>query len=253
MPDFELAVAAHAKLNLSLSVHGRLPDGRHQVSTVLQAISLHDVLQVALAAETELLVSGGAPAGAENLVLRAQGALERAAGRPLPARFRLTKRIPAGGGFGGGSSDAAAALRTLERLYRLDLDLHEVAAEVGADVPFFLRGGAAEASGVGADLRPCPKATGWFALAWPEFEVSTGRVYEAWDATGGAGPNQLQSAAFEVEPRLREFSERLGTAWQLTGSGAGFFKATPTRAEAEAAVAPLECWTAVARPVGAWG
>lgn len=248
----ELALAAHAKLNLALSVHGRLPDGRHSVSTVLQAISLHDLLVVSRAAETSLAVEGDAPAGADNLVLRAQAALEAAAGRPLPARFRLVKRIPAGAGLAGGSSDAAAALRVLVRLHGLELDLHPIAAEVGADVPFFLRGGSAEASGVGADLRPTAGARGWFAIAWPGYGVDTGRVYEAWNGTGGAGPNQLQTAAFEVEPRLKEFAALLGTAWQMTGSGSAFFKTVSTRAEAEEAVAGLECWTAVARPLPPW-
>ena len=247
-----LALAAHAKLNLSLSVHGRLPDGRHQVSTVLQAITIHDLLTVASAAATTLEVEGDAPAGPENLVLKAQAALEEAAGRRLPAAFRLVKRIPPGAGLAGGSSDAAAALRALRRLHGLDLDLLPVALEVGSDVPFFLRGGAAEAAGHGADLRPAAPATGWFAIAWPGFEVSTAAVYDAWDRTGGAGPNQLQGAAFEVEPRLRDFAAGLGPPWQMTGSGSAFFRSEPTRAEAEDALGGLACWTAVAAPVAAW-
>lgn len=245
-------MAAHAKLNLSLSVHGRLPDGRHTVSTVLQAISLHDLLFARRAERTSLAVEGDAPAGADNLVLRAHSALEAAAAGPLPVAFRLVKRIPAAAGLAGGSSDAAAALRAGAKLYGLKLDLHPVAAELGADVPFFIRGGTAEAGGTGADLRPTAPAGGWFAIAWPGFGVDTGRVYDAWDGTGGAGPNQLQSAAFEVEPRLQEFAAGLGTAWQMTGSGSAFFKAVPTRADAEEAVRGLECWTAVAHPVGAW-
>jgi len=137
-----LQISAHAKLNLSLSVHGLLPDGRHQVSTVLHAISLADRLVIE-EGETELEVDGDAPPGGDNLVLRAQAALEEVAGRPLPARFRLTKAIPSGSGLGGGSSDAAAALRGLKQMYELDLDLAPVAAGLGVDVPFFLRGGAA--------------------------------------------------------------------------------------------------------------
>jgi 4-diphosphocytidyl-2-C-methyl-D-erythritol kinase len=247
-----LAVAAHAKLNLSLSVHGRLPDGRHQVSTVLQAISLHDLLLVDRAPATSLDVTGDAPSDPSNLVLRAQAALAQAAGRSLPAAFRLTKRIPSGAGLAGGSSDAAAALRALRRLYSLEVDLQPVAADVGADVAFFLRGGAAEAAGFGADVRPAPDARGWFAVAWPGYGVSTAAVYRAWDRTGGAGPNQLQTAAFEVEPRLQEFAAGLGPAWQMTGSGTAFFLATSTRTAAEEAVARLDCWTAVVAPVPAW-
>ena len=247
-----LEITAHAKVNLSLSVHGLLPDGRHQVSTVLQAISLADVLAVERGESSSLEVEGDAPAGEDNLVLRAQRELEAAAARSLPAHFRLRKAIPPGAGLGGGSSDAAAALRGLKAIYELRLDLLPVAAAVGADVPFFLHGGSAEATGAGADLRPAPPAEGWFAVAWPGYPVSTPAVYSAWDRVGGAGPNQLASAAFEVEPRLREFADRLGPAWQMTGSGSAFFKQLPTEVEAQAAVAGLDCWTAVAAPVGPW-
>lgn len=248
-----LALAAHAKLNLGLKVAGRRADGLHEVSTVLQAISLHDLLLVAPAPTTTLAVAGAAPTGEENLVLRAAAAMSKAAGRPLPAAFRLIKRIPAGAGLAGGSSDAAAALRALQRLHGLDVDLHDVAAGLGADVAFFIRGGLAVATGSGADLRQAPAVRGWFAIAWPGFEVSTAAVYEAWDRTGGEGPNELQAAAIEVEPRLGEFVARLGPAWRMTGSGSAFFLPADTRAQAEAAVAGLDCWTTVATPVAAWG
>src|SRR5258708_30712483 len=99
-----LALPAHAKLNLTLQVLGVQADGYHRVRTHLQAISLHDLLLVSSAGTTSL--EGGFP---DDLVLRAASALERAAGRPLPARFQLVKRIPAGGGLAGGSSNAPAA------------------------------------------------------------------------------------------------------------------------------------------------
>ena len=241
-----LALPAHAKLNLSLAVHGLRPDGYHEVTTVLQAISLHDLLLAQRSERTELL--GGHPG---DLVLRAQRALERATGRPLPARFRLLKRIPAGAGLGGGSSDAAIALRALTRLYGVDVPLPALAAELGVDVPFFLQGGAAVATGRGESLRPIPPAEGWFAVAWPGYEVPTEPVYRCWDQVGGEGENQLQRAALAVEPRLAEFAAAL-EGWRMTGSGAAFFKPCATRDEAETAVAKLSCWTAVARPVPPW-
>ena len=186
-------------------------------------------------------------------MLRAQQALEAAVGRPLPARFTLTKRIPVGSGLGGGSSDAAAALRALSRLHGLrDLDLRPVAAEVGADVVFLLHGGAAEAAGRGERLTPAPPATGWFAVAWPGLVVSTGAVYARWDEVGGEGANHLTRAALAVEPRLQEFALRLGEGWRMTGSGSAFFQHCETRTEAERAVDGLDCWRTVARPVGAW-
>ena len=244
-----LALAAHAKLNLSLEVLGTRPDGNHEVVTWCQAISLHDLLLVEPAATTTL--DGGH--GPHDLVLKAQQALEATVGRPLPARFELAKRIPVGAGLGGGSSDAAAALRALSRLHGLaDLDLGPVAAEVGADVVFLLRGGAAEAGGRGERLRPAPVATGWFAVAWPGFDVSTSAVYARWDEVGGEGANQLTRAALAVEPRLREFALQLGEGWRMTGSGSAFFQHCQTRREAERAVEGLDCWKTVARPVGAW-
>lgn len=246
--SWALAVPAHAKLNLDLAVLRLRPDGYHEVRTRYQAISLHDLLLIQPAATTSLV--GGYP---DDLVLRAQRALERAAGRPLPARFRLVKRIPAGAGLAGGSADAAAALRGLSRLHGLDLDLAAIAAELGADVPFLLSGGAADACGRGERLTPARPATGWYAIAWPGFAVSTPAVYRRWDEIGGEGGNALTRAALNVEPKLAEFATMLGEGWRMTGSGSAFFLPAATRAAAEAVAARLDCWTAVARPVGAWG
>lgn len=245
-----LVLPAHAKLNLDLAVLSRRPDGHHDVRTRLQAISLHDLLMVERAGETSLV--GGHE---DDLVLRAQRALEGLAGRHLPARFRLVKRIPPGAGLGGGSSDAAAALRALARLHALDCDLAPVAAVLGADVAFFLAGGAALACGRGERLRPEPEASGWYVLAWPGFGVATGAVYTKWDEVGGEGENELTRAALTVEPRLAEFAAMLGESWRMTGSGSAFFTACATEAEArraQARLGPLGCWTAVARPIGRW-
>ncbi len=235
-------------------MRSRLPGGLHEVDTALHAISLADLLEVERAPRTELVVTGMPLTVEDNLVLRAQRELEAAAGRRLPARFRLHKRIPAGAGLGGGSSDAAAALRALAAVYGLALDLRPVAARVGADVPFFLCGGSAEAGGRGEVLRPARLATGWwFAIAWPGFGVSTAAVYRAWDEVGGEGPNELERAAFTVEPRLRDFAARLGERWLMTGSGSAYFSLHTSEAGARAALAGLDdVWTCVARPVASW-
>lgn len=247
-PRCALALPAHAKLNLDLEVLGLRPDGYHELRTRFQAISLHDLLLIEPAAATSL--DGGFP---DDLVLRAQHVLEGAAGRPLPARFRLVKRIPAGAGLAGGSADAATALRGLARLHGLDVDLAPLAAELGADVPFLLSGGAAVARGRGEVLTPAAPDTGWYAVAWPGFPMSTLAVFRRWDEVGGEGANALTRAAFDVEPRLAEFASMLGEGWRMTGSGSAFFRRAAIRAEAESAVAGLDCWTALARPVGAWG
>lgn len=247
-----LVLPAYAKLNLWLSVKGLLPDGRHEIATIYQALSLHDLLEIARSDRTTLEVEGDVPAGEENLVLRAAKALEEAAGRSLPARFRLLKRIPAGAGLGGGSSDAATALRGLARLHSIELPLQPLAESLGADVPFFLSGGTAGAEGAGERLHRMPSERAWYGLAWPGFGSETAAVYKHWDVVGGGGRNQLQEAAEAVEPRLREFAARLGTGWVMTGSGSAFFQECSSRAAAEAAVAGLDCWTAVARAVPAW-
>lgn len=243
-----LALPAHAKLNLDLAVVGVRPDGFHEIWTRFQAISLHDLLLIEPAATTTLL--GGTD---HDLVLRAQRALEEASERRLPARFRLVKRIPAGAGLGGGSADAAAALRGLSRLYGLRCDLKPVAASLGADVPFLLVGGAAAATGRGELLTPTPAGRGWYALAWPGFPVSTPAVYQKWDEVGGEGKNQLTRAALSVEPKMADFASMLGAGWRMTGSGSTFFKPCSSREDAEQVVRPLECWTAIVRPVGPWG
>jgi 4-diphosphocytidyl-2-C-methyl-D-erythritol kinase len=248
-----LALPARAKLNLTLRVTGSLPDGRHALATRFQALDLHDLLELEPAAQTSLRVDGQAPTDEDNLVLKALRALETVAGRALPTAIRLHKRIPAGAGLGGGSSDAAAALRGLSAVHRLDIDLGPVGRGLGADVCFFLRGGAADATGAGDELAGAPRARGWFAIAWPGFGASTRAVYEAFDRIGpGDGPNQLEAAALEVEPRLRPFRDQLGPGWQLTGSGSAYFRPAPTRQEALEAIQGVAAWTCVTRPVGAW-
>jgi 4-diphosphocytidyl-2-C-methyl-D-erythritol kinase len=154
--------------------------------------------------------------------------------------------------MGGASSDAAAALRGLTALHNLRIDLARIAPKIGADVPFFLTGGAARAEGRGERLTPLPTEPAWFAIAWPDIELLTATVYRAWDEVNGDGPNQLRRAAGRVEPRLEDFAARLGQGWQMTGSGSAFFKRCPDEGAARQATAELDCWTAVTHAVGAW-
>jgi 4-diphosphocytidyl-2-C-methyl-D-erythritol kinase len=248
-----IALPARAKLNLDLVVTRRRSDGLHELRTRMQAVDLHDLLEVESSASTELDLTGlRVPDGKPNTVLAAHAALELAAGRPLPSRFRLHKRIPPGSGLGGASSDAAAALRALVSLHRLDVDIAPIAAHVGSDVPFFLTGGAALVEGAGEKVTRVAVDDRWFVIAWPGFEVSTAAVYNAWDDVGGDGPNALRRAAANVEPRVDEFAERLGAGWQMTGSGSAFFTSCDSREQAEAAARKLDCWTAVTRAAQAW-
>ena len=241
-----IALPARAKLNLDLEVIKRRDDGYHDLRTTMQTVELHDLLIIARSDATEVTVGGLKLGNNDNSVLKAQQALERAADRKLPARFHLHKSIPPGSGMGGASSDAAAALRGLQAIFGLDVDLAGVAAEVGSDVPFFLVGGAAIVEGRGERVTPIPIRPAWFAIAWPGIELSTPAVYQAWDEVKGEG---LLQAAERVEPKVRDFAQQLGPGWRMTGSGSAFFKAAASEGEARHAVEGLDCWTAVTRTV----
>jgi 4-diphosphocytidyl-2-C-methyl-D-erythritol kinase len=258
-----LALPARAKLNLDLEVLGRRDDGFHEVRTRLQSIDLHDLLLMAPADRTTITTSGlEVKTSAENSVLKAHAALERAVERELATRFLLHKRIPPGSGLGGASSDAATALRGLAQLHHVKADLAAIAAALGADVPFFLIGGDALAEGRGDQLTHLTQLThqtrlagrpSWFAIAWPGIELSTAAVYRAWDEVGGDPPNGLRRAAARVDGRLDDFARRLGPAWQMTGSGSAFFLTCGSPDVALRSTAALDCWTAVTHAVGPWG
>ena len=136
-----IALPARAKLNLDLEVLGRRPDGFHDIRSTFQAIELHDIIEVEPAPTTTFTSEGFEVDPLDNSVLSAHRALEEAAGRRLPVRLHLQKRIPPGSGMGGASSDAAATLRALKTMHGLEVDLAPLAQSVGADVPFFLVGG----------------------------------------------------------------------------------------------------------------
>jgi 4-diphosphocytidyl-2-C-methyl-D-erythritol kinase len=153
---------APAKINWTLEVLGRRPDGFHNVKTVLQTIDLADSLEMETAAELTLEATGeGLPPPEDDLTMRAARLLQERTGHGGGARMRLAKTIPVAAGLGGGSSDAAAALRGLDRLWGLALPqerLVEIASEVGSDVPFFLRGGTALVEARGERITPLPDA-----------------------------------------------------------------------------------------------
>ena len=183
-----LSASAPAKINWTLDVLGRRPDGYHEVATVMSAISLSDEITVSSAPEWRVTVD--APdgvrdelAGDENLVHRAALAFAAAyRERVRPAHIHLTKRIPLAAGLGGGSSDAATTLRLLAELHGIDDrgKLHELAASLGSDVPFFLDGGTALATGRGETLRSLPEpAVAWSVLLVPPLHLDrkTARLY----------------------------------------------------------------------------
>jgi len=205
-----LTVRAPAKINLHLEVLGRRPDGYHEVRTLLQTVDLADTLAARPAPGGRLVLrvepEGSAPADGGNLVLRAAEALRGAAGCDAGAELELVKRIPAGAGLGGGSSDAAAALLLLRELWGLAMDdggLARIAAELGADVPFFLLGGLAVGYGRGDEVVPLPDLEPLeVAIAWPETPVATAEAYRRLDAplTWGRPSGTVFAVARGAEP-----------------------------------------------------
>ncbi len=193
-----LKYRAYAKVNLTLDILGRYDNGYHRLDMLMQSISLHDTLYFEEAETLALCVQGApAPQGEENLVLRAARLLQEQTGCKRGAQIRLIKRIPMQAGLGGGSADAAAALVGLNRLWRLELPeetLVQIAARLGADVPFCLLGGTARATGTGTELVPVRHTLKLnFALYKPAEGLSTPQVYALFDEIGK--PTQSTQAA----------------------------------------------------------
>ena len=222
-----ITVHAPAKLTLSLRITGVRADGYHLIDAEMTTLDLHDVLHIDAVTEpttNTLRFTGpfahGLVDDGKNLVTKAL----RHVGRS--ASVVLEKNIPHGGGLGGGSADAAAILRWAGG----SIDLSAVATSLGADVPFCAVGGRARVRGIGEIIDPIPTVPGVVTLVIPPFSVSTPAVYRAWDELGGPtseGPNDLEPAALEVEPRLIAWrdaiAEATGTDPVLAGSGATWF------------------------------
>lgn len=178
--------SAYAKINLTLAVLGRRHDGYHQLASVMQTISLCDTLRISRAPHggDTFTCDVAELAGPDNLVVRAVDLLRRESGRDdLAARIELLKRIPAQGGLGGGSSDAATTLATLNALWELNFtrtDIESLAARLGSDIPYLVHGGCGRIEGRGEIVEPLPDAESlWIALASPPVSVSTARVFGA--------------------------------------------------------------------------
>jgi len=268
-----MRVRAFAKINLSLRVLGVLADGYHELRTIFQSIALHDTLSIRRVRGPFWLVCDdvACPADSTNLVWRAAEAVWTASGRPGSARnvgVTLTKQIPIAAGLGGGSSDAAAALRAFARLWRVDAKrLPDIAASLGADVPYFLEGGTVLGLERGDVLFPLidrPKA--WVTLVVPSFGISTKDAYTWFDADVGVErplqPNgslsaqgfALREARNDLEPAVAKRHPEIGRMVSalraagasyaaMTGSGStvfGIFDRKPAAARAAESLADRE-------------
>ena len=236
-----LRAEAFAKTNLFLKVLGKRQDGYHEIDTVFQTIDLTDVIEVSTASEgIELACSDPSiPSGDGNLVHRAATAWKDRFGVREGARLRLIKRIPAGGGLGGGSSDAAVTLALLSRLWRLaptDRDFAEVGALLGSDVPFFFVGGTARGRGRGEIIEPLlDRPPRELILIVPPFSIATRDVYARWrsipdSSSAGTvfGANDLASAVLAVSPEMERYRQAISRSFpdfQISGSGASLLAA----------------------------
>lgn len=264
----ELRLNAYGKVNLSLDVLACRPDGYHEVETVLHTVELHDtvVLRDAEGGIRVVCDHRRVPTDEQNLVFRTAQLLREVSGTDRGVEIEVRKRIPPASGLGGGSSDAAVTLLGLAQMWKLRLDhaqLLELAAQVGSDVPFFLVGGAALATGRGERLRYLPTLPAtWVVLACPDAEVSTAwayanldlarvprrpntqRLVEALRAEDVAAVarelcNVFEPLVSERYPQVQELKRRLLEAGALgasmTGTGPAVFGLFPGEAEARRA------------------
>ena len=258
---------APAKLNLALLVGAPGPSGLHSLRSLAQTVEWCDLLSLEEGeGEDSLEVTGAALSAEDNLVSRAVDALRRRVPVP-PLEMRLEKRIPVAAGLGGGSADAAAALRAAEELAQSESSLTvEVAPELGADVPLFLVGGSMEVTGTGEQIELLPALADFaVAVVVPELRLATGEVYRRWDDLGGPEGetvpdsqlppslrrlmpmrNDLLAAALDLAPELGDFMADVRSAWGtavcLTGSGSacfGYFASIDEANHAASAVSGL--------------
>lgn len=250
---------AYAKLNLTLDVLYRRTDGYHALDSIMQTVDLYDTVVVEKAKQVSVTASG-MTLPAENTMTRAAQAYKAQTG--CGCTVRCFKRIPMEAGLGGGSADAAAVLRGLQRLHRMldDRDLARIALSVGADVPFCLSGGLQRAEGVGELLTPFAGPELWFVVAKPDRGVSTRELFaalplfverkSAYAAMAALGKrdvrafaplihNALEPYAVERVPEIGQIKAAMLTAGALgaamTGSGSAVFGVCETE-EAAACV-----------------
>ena len=251
---------APAKLNLFLQITGRRPDGYHTLQSVFRLLEWGDTVRLRVRNDGRVCRVGESVPGVaeqDDLMVRAAIALQRAANCTLGADISVEKRIPAGGGFGGGSSDAATVLVALDRLWGTHLGtdrLAELGLALGADVPVFVRGDNAWAEGVGEILTPIALPPAWYVIADPGVHVPTASLFQIPELTRDSPPATMRDFvsgavpgnAFEPLLRRREPAVQaafdalahIGTP-RLTGTGSGLFVEFADRESAGSALARL--------------
>jgi len=248
----ELILPAPAKLNLMLHILGRRADGYHELQTLFQFLDFGDELGFALRPDGEIHLHtpiAGVPHDS-NLIVRAARLLQQHANCTLGADIWLDKRLPMGGGIGGGSSDAATTLLGLNHLWQLNYSEDQLASlglSLGADVPVFVRGRAAFAEGVGEKLQPVTLSEPWFLVAIPQVLVSTAEIFSDPELTRdtppikvrslleGGGRNDCQPVVTKRYSEVRNALILLNkfVLTRLTGTGACVFGSFPNQDDAD--------------------
>lgn len=249
---------APAKLNLSLLVTGRRSDGYHLLQTVFRLIDFGDELEIAVRDDGRIVRARELPGVAvdDDLTVRAARLLQQASGTSRGATIALDKRLPLGGGLGGGSSDAATVLLALNRLWQLDWPrerLQTLALALGADVPVFIFGQSALATGVGEQLTPLELPPAWYLLLVPPVSVGTARIFQDPDLIRNsipltippfsltAGRNDLEAVVCRHYPAVAQhlaWLRQQGVA-RMSGSGACVFAEFGSEASARAVLGRL--------------
>ena len=264
-----MRIKSFAKVNLGLEVIRKREDGYHEVRTLLQAINLYDVLEFRRTTEQRIVLQGDDPTvswGSDNLIHRAALLLKR--GRRLPGGIEIqaTKTIPPGKGLGGGSSNAAMTLYALNELWELNLNvktLMDLGKELGADVPFFLKGGLCQGTERGDEIVPVPDLKPlWCLLVLPRFSISTASIYgklrlsltskskdskiiKFLDSRQlGSLENGLEETVFRLYPQLKPikayFQDQESELSLVSGSGSAVFGLFSDRYRAEKTLKELE-------------
>jgi 4-diphosphocytidyl-2-C-methyl-D-erythritol kinase len=258
MSDWDRVWPAPAKINLFLHVVGRRADGYHLLQTVFRFLDFADTIRCEARSDGRILLANplpGVPPDAD-LTVRAAGALRSATGATAGVTLHVEKRLPMGGGLGGGSSDAATTLMALNRLWRTGLDsieLQRIGLMLGADVPVFINGHTAFAEGVGEHFTEISLPAAWYLVLVPGVAVPTSEIFRspvlyrdtpaiaAGDWHPGFGHNDLEAVACELYPEVARHLEWLrqhGDA-RMSGSGACCFAEFAGESAAKMALAAL--------------
>jgi len=251
---------APAKLNLFLHVTGRRQDGYHDIQTLFQLIDLADELSFESTQSMEITRSGDnyGVIESDDLVFRAAKLLQSVTGSRQGARITVRKKIPLGAGLGGGSSDAATTLMVLNRLWRTGLNVGELAglaSGIGADVPVFIHGRSALATGIGEKLQFVNLGIRHYVLVFNPFHISTAEVFNhpclprdsapilLDDALSGAGRNDCETVVSKLHPEFGQVLAELKTwgAPRMTGTGSCIFLPMPDKKAAINAALEIKC------------